>query len=479
MFLLFDKNQNMAKMCIYDSKGSKWWTFGDLKKAVSLTVEKVSSTKKALVFCFCSNCIGSVVEYLASIEAGHAIALLDAKAKPDVKDHLCDLYKPDFVFDTVENQDWIKRKRGYTGKNNISHGQTLFRLRDNSYLPPIHEHLALLLTTSGSTGSPKFIRLSRQNLQSNAKSISIALNLSEAERAITSLPIHYSYGLSVVNSHLFSNGSIVLTDLSPLEKAFWDLFREHGCTSLACVPFQYQLLDRIGFSKMYLPTLKTMTQAGGKLPNEYITKFHNILIPRGARLVVMYGQTEATARIACLPPDQLPRKLGSAGIAIPDGQIKIKTEEELTTQPFCQGEIVYQGPNVMMGYATSRKDLSRGEETNSILYTGDIGYLDEEGFLFITGRKKRISKLFGLRINLDDIEKLLNKSGPTAVIGDDEGIRIFCNYGDEETYGRLAKELAKTLGLPHQIFTFRYMDSIPLTPSRKIDYKELQNLKYK
>ena len=477
MFLLPKGVQNQSRNCLYDSDTCKRWTFGTLKEEVRSLATKLSSPRKCLIFCHCSNDAGSVVEYLASIEGGHTVALLDAKSRPEVKRSLTDIYKPDIIFDTAQKVGWLAGDQDFIGPEGAgNNGRVLFRRRDAHDLPPIHEDLALLLTTSGSTGNPKFVRLCKRNVESNAHSISACLNLSIDERAITSLPIHYSYGLSVLNSHLVSNGYVVLTDLSPLERPFWDLFREHGCTSFAGVPFQYQLLDRIGFSKMDLPTLKTMTQAGGNLANEYIARFHEILSCRDARLVIMYGQTEATARIACLPSGQMTRKLGSVGIAIPGGEIKIQVERELTTKPNQEGEIVYSGPNVMMGYATSREDLARGVETNSILYTGDIGYLDEEGFLFVTGRKKRISKLFGLRINLDDIEKFFNKNGPAAVVGDDEKICVFCNYGDNEIYAQHARELAQTLRVPHQVFVFRYVESIPLTPSGKIDYKKLKVL---
>lgn len=476
MFLLPEGIEDQARNCLYDSETCRWWTFGALREEVIKLATTLSSPKKCLVFCYCSNHPGSVIEYLASIQAGHAVALLDSKSTPEVRKSLTDLYQPDILFDTANDLGSSAGNRDYMGPEDGGNRHQLFRRRHTNDLPPINKDLATLLTTSGSTGSPKFVRLSRKNVESNARSISIALKLNPQERAISSLPIHYSYGLSVLNSHLLSTGSVVLTNLSPLERPFWDLFREHGCTSLAGVPFQYQLLDRIGFADMELPTLKTMTQAGGRLANETITKFHDLLSCRGARLVVMYGQTEATARMTCLPPDQLRRKLGSVGLPILGGEVKIKTEAGLTTRANCKGEIVYSGPNVMMGYATSRQDLMRGEETDAILYTGDIGYLDQEGFLYITGRRQRISKLFGLRINLDDVEQMLNENGPVAVVGDDEKILVFCEYGNEKIYDQYSRKLARTLKVPQQVFTFRYLESIPLTSSGKIDYKKLEVL---
>ena len=133
---------------------------------------------------------------------------------------------------------------------------------------------------------------------------------------------------------------------------------------------------------------------------------------RGGRFFVMYGQTEATARIAYVPPDRLSEKLGSAGIAIPGGRLSIEPAGAGTMDGPVTGEVVYEGPNVMLGYATGSGDLALGDELGGVLRTGDIGYLDEDGFLFLVGRSKRIAKVFGLRINLDEVEAAMREHGP-------------------------------------------------------------------
>jgi long-chain acyl-CoA synthetase len=340
----------------------------------------------------------------------------------------------------------------------------------------LDKNLSLLLPTSGSTGNPKLVRLSKANVLSNSQSIVSALKIGSTDRAITSLPIHYSFGLSVLNSHLMAGGSLVLTNAGPLQRPFWELFNETYCTSFAGVPFHYHLLSRIGFEKMNLPSLKVMTQAGGRMSTEYIRRFHEMLKKFDAELVVMYGQTEATARIAWLHPSKLPEKLGSVGLPIPGGKIKIQIDGELTTKSNQIGEIIYSGPNVMMGYANLREDLEKPDMLNSILGTGDLGYLDEEGYLYVTGRMKRFSKLFGLRINLDDIEQLLSIECPSAVVGTDERIFIFCSHGGKEIYKKYALQLSQTLKLPPTVFDFRFIEHLPLTTSGKVNYRELEIL---
>jgi acyl-CoA synthetase (AMP-forming)/AMP-acid ligase II len=191
------------------------------------------------------------------------------------------------------------------------------------------------------------------------------------------------------------------------------------------------------------------------------------LARRGGRFYVMYGQTEATARMTILPWNKLPEKLGSVGLPIPGGRITING-----TGP--AGEVTYSGPNVMMGYANERADLALGDVLGGQLRTGDNGYLDQDGFLFIAGRAKRDAKVFGLRINLDEVEALLRARGPTAVIGGPDCLLVFCEYGNEEVFGAIRKELAATLKVNHQALQFFRVGQLPITSNGKIDYAQLQ-----
>jgi acyl-CoA synthetase (AMP-forming)/AMP-acid ligase II len=189
----------------------------------------------------------------------------------------------------------------------------------------------------------------------------------------------------------------------------------------------------------------------------------------------MYGQTEATARMTILAPEELPRKLGSAGKPIPGGRLNIKTESgEITAAAGVTGELVYEGPNVMMGYAQDRADLSKGDELHGRLETGDWASLDEEGFVSILGRAKRDAKLFGLRVNLDEVEGLVRKNGPAAAVSGGARVVIFCQFGDEQRLHDVRSELAGMLRINSSAFELRRIDQLPTNASGKVDYEQLR-----
>jgi len=242
---------------------------------------------------------------------------------------------------------------------------------------------------------------------------------------------------------------------------------------MAGVPYTYQMLERIGYRDMDLPSLRTMQQAGGALDRALTAVYAEHMARKGGRFFVMYGQTEATARIAYVPPDRLAEKIGSAGIAIPGGRLSIEdTRTDAPGRP-ATGEVVYEGPNVMLGYAERRANLRAGDELNSVLRTGDIGYLDDEGFLFLTGRSKRIAKVFGLRINVDEVEMMLRESGPAAVIASDDVIWGFCAFGTDESVAGLREALSRRLRIHRSALDLRHVADIPVSGSGKVDYREV------
>ncbi len=270
-------------------------------------------------------------------------------------------------------------------------GLALWRRADRAPYPVApNPDLALLLATSGSTGDAKFVRLSRTNLLANARSIAQYLDITDSETAAQSLPMHYSYGLSIVNSHLVSGASVAFTSHSFIRPEFWRMVDACGCTSFAGVPYMYEMLNRLRISPTERRTVRTMTQAGGHLKVDLALQFHSAARRAGARLFVMYGQTEATARMAYVPPDRLEEKPGSIGVAIPGGELWL---EPVDGEPAVR-QLYYRGPNVMMGYASGPADLARSAELGGILATGDLGECDHDGFYRITGRLARFAKLF-------------------------------------------------------------------------------------
>lgn len=378
----------------------------------------------------------TVVDYLAALEAGHAVALLDAGLAPELFAGLCERYEPHLVLGPEGAEE---RRSGAEP----------------------HEQLSLLLSTSGTTGSPKLVRLSARAVEANAVSIAVYLELGPEERAIASLPFHYSYGLSVLNSHLLAGASIVLPKEGIVQLGFWSAFERHGCTSFAGVPYSYELLRRTGWENRALGGLRTMTQAGGRLAPERALELQRKLRSRGGRFVVMYGQTEATARIAWVPPSWLEDKAGSIGVPIPGGELEVVA-----------GELVYRGANVMMGYAGERDDLALGDELGGVLHTGDLGHRDDDGFYWVTGRSRRFTKLYGLRVNLDEVERALPV--PCAALGQDErGIVVFAVGGDPDELGA---RLAARFGLRARTFDVRAVSRLPTTASGKIDYSALSDV---
>jgi acyl-CoA synthetase (AMP-forming)/AMP-acid ligase II len=322
----------------------------------------------------------------------------------------------------------------------------------------VHPDLALLLTTSGSTGDPKLVRLSRTAVRTNAEQIADALEIDGNEVAITTLPLFYSYGLSVLNSHLVRGATVVLERTGIMQRTFWNAAVEHQVTSMAFVPSQYEMLRRLRFDPAKYPALRTLTQAGGRLRTERVTEFAEKMATVGGRLFVMYGQTEAGPRMATLPADRLADKLGSVGRALPGGEFTISDDE-----------VVYHGPNVMMGYAETGADLAKGDEQGGVLRTGDLGRLDDEGFLFITGRLKRMAKVFGVRINLDDVEK----NFPVAAVAGDDKLVVFTDDADAST---LRSKIAEWLGTHHTGVVVHGIEALPLLPNGKTDYRALEAL---
>jgi len=456
--MIFSLDRHASAKALYDSALRRWLSYSELRELVCEWRDAVESPSKTVAFNFCRNDVRSIAMYLGCLDSGVAIALLDDGLAAEAKAGLIDLYQPDFVSSGEEVPA--------SGYEYVT--ESLWR-RIKPAEPAPHPDLALLLSTSGSTGSPRFVRLTRRNVESNADSISQVLNIGTADCAITSLPIHYSYGLSVLNTHLLRGASLALTGQGLMEPGFWETFRAAECTSFAGVPYLYQILKRLNPDRLNVPSLNTMTQAGGRMDAELIGKFSAWIAGRGGRFFVMYGQTEATARISILPAEDLPAKIGSVGKPIPGGHVEIGEGD-------AGGELVYHGPNVMMGYAANRDDLARGDELHGRLITGDHARLDEDGYLYITGRAKRDAKVFGLRINLDEVENMLRIHGPVAVISRGEQLCVYLEQGDDETFAKHRSDLAERLRIHHSAFTFLRIEKLPVTSSGKIDYPKLTGL---
>ena len=449
-------------------------TLGDLNAAAERLGKAVGGRR--LVFLLCENTPGGLLGYLACLKAGVVPLLLDAHIMPDLLRRLTEIYRPGFFY--------VPDDLSAGTRQAIGDAVSVLEVRDSVLLskgkpgPDLHPELALLLTTSGSTGSPKLVRLTGRNLDANAASIAKYLDITEEDRPVTNLVMSYSYGMSVLNSHLLAGAAVVLTRRGVMERPFWDLTARERVTSLAGVPYTYRMFHRVGLMDMDLPHLRTLTQAGGKLPEADHRAFARWAMDTGRRFFVMYGQTEAGPRMGYLPAERALEKCGSMGIPIPGGEIRLLDEEgREITRPDGVGEIVYRGDNVSMGYAESAEDLALGDRWHGQLYTGDMARRDAEGFYYIVGRKKRFVKLFGNRVNMDEAERLLMTRLPdvgVACVGRDDCLTIFLDSPDPAV-GRTAVDwLSRSLRFPERAFELRVVDAIPKSEAGKTLYAALE-----
>jgi len=444
-----------------DARSGMQWSYATLRAdAARIQAALPSLGRKSLGLLLAQNRYECLAAYVAALNSGSALILLDATLNPELLHEFLHAYKPDWIFTLQPNPDFS----GY--RPSASQEPGLFVAQQTQDLD-LHPDLALLLNTSGSTGSPKLVRLTLANLAANATSIAEYLQLTSDDRPITSLPMPYSYGLSIINSHLQAGATIVLSDDSVLRREFWDAIDRYACTSFAGVPYTYQLLLQAGLLIKRGASLKTLTQAGGRLDEASIRKMLALSDIRGWRFFVMYGQTEATARISYVPTGRLSEKAGSVGIAIPNGSL---TTDEHTN------ELIYSGPNVMMGYAECREDLAKGDELHGTLRTGDIARIDTDGYAYITGRLKRFLKLFGKRFNLDDIENILSRhiASPAACFGSDDLLQIAIE-GVDATDG-VREMVCKLFDLPRNAVTVIAVTELPRTTNGKLNYQALNQM---
>jgi acyl-coenzyme A synthetase/AMP-(fatty) acid ligase len=437
-----------------------------LLREADTIAEKIG--QRCLVFLMCRNCSESVAGYVGFLRNQIVPVLVNDSISVSFLEYLIEQYHPLYFYLPTERVIEVNGTSIY-----IFGSYSLLKLEyQDDYI--LNHELALLLTTSGSTGSPKLVRQSYKNIEANTISIITYLDITKRDRAITTLPMSYTYGLSIINTHLYSGASLILTDSSLMEQRFWTLIKKEKATTFGGVPYTYEMLKRLHFEKIDIPDLRYITQAGGKLSKELADEYIGICKKKNAKFIIMYGQTEATARMSYLPWEFSELKSGSIGIAIPGGSFTLEDEHGSVIEGTdITGELIYKGNNVTLGYADNRFDLERGDDNNNVLYTGDMAKRDNDGFYYIVGRKKRFLKLYGNRVNLDEVESFLKNGGfDCACAGEDDQMRVYTTNKDDRK--KIELFITTYTGINRNGFKILLIDLIPRNESGKIMYTELE-----
>lgn len=469
--MVFDLKKYAENFAVETEHGLKM-TYAELEKNSTYVTARMEPRK--LTFCLCENTIGSFVGYVGLMNANMPTVLLDGSKDMEIIVSLIEHYEPQYLW--MPTDRWKKEEGRWKNATPVNEyaDYTMIELPSRSY--DIHPDVLLCLTTSGTTGSPKLVKLTERNLKSNAEAIAEYLKITSSERAITSLPMYYSFGMSVINSHLIKGATLLLTDKAVIQREFLSFLKDGKATSIAGVPYTYEMLRRLRFMRMDLPELKTMIQAGGKLNANIAKEYIEDAQQKGKEFIVMYGQTEAAPRMSYLPFEKGLEKYASIGIAIPGGKLSVRdVNDQEITEPDVDGELIYEGPNVCMGYAECIGDLAKGDENHGILHTGDVARFDSDGFFYITGRMKRFVKVWGNRCNLDATEQLVKAiTTSCACVGVDDKITIFVTKEGLDT--QIKDYLVEKTGLNTRAFEVKVIESIPTLPSGKLDYQLMQTM---
>ena len=438
------------RIAAIDSEGGKL-TYGDIINRAKEIEANVSN--RALCFMLVENNVNCLEWVMASLISRRLVPLiLNAKTDEVLYNNLLSTYKPAYIWKNGE------------------------LIRTVNPIAPLFPELSHLLPTSGSTGSPKLVRHKYDNIEAAGLNISTFFELKETDRPLMVLPLYYTMGLSMVFSHFKVGATVLITGRNMTDPVFWKFIKEKAATSFTGVPYSFQILNMMRFFRMDLPALELLTQGGGKMERGLNLKFAEYCRDNGKRWIATYGQSECSARMAWLPAKWAVEKVGSIGIAVPNGELSlIDAEGNPINTPHTEGEMCYQGKNVTLGYARSLEDLTLGDERNGFIRTGDLAYFDEDGCYYIVGRMGRFLKLFGMRVGLDECEQIIASDCQTesACVGTDEKMIVYIT--DAAKTQAVKDALVEKTHIVATSFEIRIITEIPKNEAGKKLYSKLEN----
>ncbi len=434
--------------------------------------DRISSMMKSrsLIFMLCRNDAGAVAWSIGMLLNKIVPLMLNAQTDLSLLENLITTYQPEYI--CLPEDDFPEMKGTEVA---CLKGYRL--LKTNASRCNMYVELSHLLPTSGSTGSPKLVRHCYRNIEAAGLNISTFFKLKPGDRALMVLPLYYTMGLSMVFSHFKAGATILITDISMTDPKFWDFLKSQHATSFTGVPYSFDILNMMRFFRMQLPDLKLLTQGGGRMERGLNLKFAEYCRDNGMKWIATYGQTEGSARMAYLPPEYAIDKVGSIGWAVPNGKLSLVDDTgKIIEEPNVEGEMCYQGENVTLGYACCRADLGLGDERNGFMRTGDLAYRDDDGCYYIVGRLGRFLKLYGMRVGLDECERIVKAKFETecACLGNDSQMTIFVTKeGIEQS---VVRELVRKTSLVAKVFVVKYIKELPKSGAGKILYSKLKEI---
>lgn len=465
MFLEIDK-KNAIDIALVDDTNKKI-TYGDITAYVDEL--KTFLDNRTLAFILCSNTAGAVLNFIACIENKIVPLLIKEDLDRELLNNLLNTYKPQYL---ILPNNMINEFLNY---------RIVYEAHDYSILSTCYEkyalndELSLLLMTSGTTGSPKLVRHSYKNINFSYKNVAEFFGFIKDDVGLADLPMHYTMGLSVICSHLYAGTKVILTNHNLMSKEYWKLFDLHRITTFTGVPFSYEILDKLRFFRKTYPSLRILAEGGGRLNDGLFEKIAVYAKENNIHFFATFGATETTARLAFLNPDLAIEKIGSIGKEMPNGKLMLRDNiGNVINEMEAEGELVYKGDNVTMGYALNIDDLRKGDERQGLYVTGDIAKRDKDGCYYIIGRKSRFLKLYGLRVSLDQCENLIREEFKIdcACVGNDKKMKVYLE--DDSFADNVVELLSKKIKLPINTFCAIFVDEIPRNTSGKIMYSRLE-----